>query len=266
MEAVAARAATVVEVDLDPPKTYLWLASPDGGLFAWYSTEPAHEQIVAYEAEARAAVGVEGPLRAPPLLAYGPLWRLERALHSEPVTGPETIARVVEAALELSRRTLPPPPAGVGRERRLAAYARRLRVVRSPLPSADLVRAKRVVDESALPVVTSHGEFTRRHLLVEDGVPWLVDWENAGQRPLGFDLMALWADLEDAGDRELLFEQSVEALGAQAADGLRKLGYALLVRLIGSCVAEPLPMNRDPQRAQVLLERLPAARRDALGR
>lgn len=266
MEALSERQATVTRVELDPPKTYLWAAVPGGDeLFAWYSVSPAQAPLVAYEAEVRSAVGQEGALRAPPLMAFGSLWRLERALRSEAPHGPEIIGRVVEAAQELAGRELPAPPGGVGREPRLASARRRLRIARSPLPSADTIRARRFVRGSSLPLVTSHGEFSRNHVLIEDGVPWIVDWELAAKRPAGFDLMTLWADLDDADDRGLLFEESVRALGAGSRSELRRLGFAVLVRLIGSAVAEPLPQNRNPTRAAALLERLPAARRDALG-
>jgi hypothetical protein len=259
---LADRGVTGVDVELDPPKTYLRLSSPEGGLFAWYSTAPEHEAVAAYEAEMRAAVGAEGPLRAPPILAAGPGWRLERALRLEPLQGPETIGRVVEAARELAGRELPPPPAGIGTERRLATLRRRLLVLRSPLPSADTVRARRLVRESPLPPATSHGQFSRIHVLIEDGIPWIVDWEQAALRPRGFDTMTLWADLEDEDDRALLLEESARALDADRRE-LERLGYAALVRLIVSTVAEPLAMNRNPERAAALLERLPAARRDA---
>jgi hypothetical protein len=263
---LASRDAAVVRVELDPPKTYVWLAAPAGeALFAWYSSATAHAPLIAYEAAARTAVGTDGPLRAPPLLAVGRLWRLERSLNPEPLCGQPVIDRVVEAAEALTGMELPEPPASLGVESRLAAFRRRLRMLRSPLPTADAVRARRVLAESPLPRVTSHGEFSTKHVLIEGGNPWIVDWELTAKRPLGYDLMTLWADLERADDRELLFEASIAALGEARRAELRRLGYALMVRLITSALAEPLALNRDPERARALLARLPATRREALG-
>ncbi|HMJ00634.1 MAG TPA: phosphotransferase [Gaiellaceae bacterium] len=262
---LASRDAAVVRVEPDPPKTYLWLAAPGEALFAWYSTAPAHAALVAYEAAARTAIGTEGPLRAPPLLAVGGLWRVERALRAEPLRGQAVVDRVVEAAQALGGMELPDLPAALGVESRPAAFRRRLRTLRSPLPTADAVRARRVLEATSLPRVTSHGEFNSKHVLIEGGDPWIVDWELAAKRPLGYDLMTLWADLERDEDRDLLFEASIRALGDEWRAELRRLGYALLVRVITSALAEPLAQNRDPERARALLARLPAARRDALG-
>jgi hypothetical protein len=195
----------------------------------------------------------------------GRLWRLERALKAEPLRGQAVFDRVVEAAQALSGMELPEPPETLGVERRLAAFRRRLHTLRSPLPTADVVRARRVLEASPLPLVTSHGEFSGRHVLIEDCNPWLVDWELVAKRPLGYDLMTLWADLDQDEDRDVLLETSVGALGEERRAELLRLGYALLVRLIVSALAEPLAQNRDPERARALLARLPAARRDAIG-
>ena len=255
-----ARKATILRVEHDPPKAYLHADSPDGPLFAWYSTLDSAGDAIDHEAEAREAVGTTGVLRAPPLLARGDSWRLEPRLRAEPLSGPAGIGAVVAAAAELAELSLPAGRDESGYGKRGAAARRRLRVAASPLPLADVVRARRLVRSSPLPLVTSHGDFHRDHVILAGGAVWVIDWELAGRRPAGYDLMLLWADLEDDEDRELLFEGAVGLLGEPARQGLLELRYAQLVHLLSSLFADVSPEGRDPERGRRILQLLPELR------
>ena len=262
LDAFAARDAEVVRVELDPPKTYLWARSATEELFAWQSAEPGSEAIVDYEVAVRAAVGTEGSLRAPPILARGRNWRLEPAVGEAPLGERDVVEAVAAAATRLAELELPAAPRGLGRERMNSKLLRRVRLLRAPLPLSDLVRARALLAASPLPTTTSHGDFHRRHILFSGGVLWVVDWEFAGRRPAGYDLMTLWADLEDEGDRHLLFELCVEMVGAECRRELLKLRYALLVRIIGDMLVADDDAH-DPTAVPGLLALLPGVRADA---
>ena len=255
-----ARNATVLRVEHDPPKAYVHADSPDGPLFAWYSSLGTAGEAIAHEAAAREAVGTTGVLRAPPFLAHGDSWRLEARLSRPPLSGAAAIETVVQAAAELAELELPQAREDSGYGTRRAAGRRRLRLAASPLPLADLVRARRLVRSSSLPSATSHGDFHRDHLFLGDHCVWVIDWELAGRRPAGYDLMLLWADLESDEDRELLFDATLRLLGERARRGLLELRYVQLVRLLASLFADISPEGRDPERGRRLLRLLPAVR------
>lgn len=262
--ALADAGASVRTADADPPRVYVRATASAGELFAWYSSEPADRRTLEHELAVRAALGTEGPLRGPPVLARGPNWRLERALETEPITGRPAIAAIAAAAAELTDLKLPSAPrVARARERRAARLVRRLRTVRSPLPTNDVVRAARVLRGSKLPVVTSHGQFHLGHIFLRDDAIWLIDWELLGRRPGGFDLMQLWSDLERAEDRKLVFEAAAELVGPRYRGQLLKLRYALLVRMIATKLTEPNEAFRDTRRARALLQLLPDARSEA---
>lgn len=254
------RNATVIRIERDPPKGYVHADSPDGPLFAWLSRLGSAGEAINHEAAVRDVVGQAGVLRAPPILARGESWRLEPGLRAEPVSGAAAIETVVRAAARLAELELPRASAGSGYGTRAAALRRRLRLAASPLPLADVVRARRLLRTSALPRATSHGDFHRGHIFLDGEAAWVIDWELAGPRPAGYDLMLLWADLESDDDRELLFDSTVRLLGEPARQGLLELRYALLVHLLASLFADVSPEGRDPERGRRLMQLLPEVR------
>lgn len=254
--------ARVVRVTDHAPRFHVRLDSPSGPLFAWYSDHPDDAEVLRHELAVRAVVGADhGELRAPPVLAHGPDWRLERMVVADPLHGADAVALVVRAwqrlmALDLPRRAGRPAPAS-----RWATVARRLRLLRSPLPTADVLRARRLAASSRLPRVTSHGDFHPAHVLPADGSVWVIDWELSGRAPLGFDLMQLWAGLPDADDRALLLDATLRAVDASQRDEVLRLRYVALVRRIASKLAEHRRFgDRDPVAAEALLALLPEAR------
>ena len=258
--ALEQREATVTRVELDPPKVYLHADGADGPLFAWYSTNPTVGEAIAHEAAAREAVGTNGVLRAPPLLARGSSWRLERRLTGRPLGGSSSIETVVAAAQELAELDLPESTAGSDYHARGVVMRQRLRLATSPLPLHDFLRARRLLRRSRLPRVTSHGDFHLGHLFLEQDALWVIDWALAGLRPQGYDLMLLWADLESNDDREFLFEATLRMLGTRARRDLLELRYAMLVHLLASLFADISPAGRDPARGRRLLRLLEEVR------
>jgi hypothetical protein len=237
------------------PRYHVRLDSPSGPLFAWYSLHPDDEVALAHEEAVRAAVeaGGSGVLRAPSFLARGDNWRVERMVVPEPIGA--NLRLIVEAwrvltTLDLPRR--PSPRVVASPVEKLRRWAR---LARSPLPVADLVRARRMATD--LPRVTSHGDFHAAHVLPRDGVVWVIDWEVSGRGPLGLDLMQLWASLPDAADREALTALAVSAVGPEVL----RLRYVALVRRIASKLAEFGRFgDRDRAEAEALMALLPEAR------
>ena len=263
-ESLASRGAAVTRIMLDPPRTYVWAGGLGPHLFGWYSRAPEHAAMVEYEARVREVVGSELPLRTPPLIDRGELWRLDRAIDPEPLQGAVAVEAVVEAVQALAGLRLPPSPPSLWKERKIKVLRRRLRTLRSPLPARDFLRARSLVSGSLLPRTTSHGDFHRGHVLPEGGLPWVIDWEGVAMRPAGFDLMRMWADIERREDRDYLFEQAERTVGRTYGRELLKLRYALLVQAIATKFAEHAEYNRDPEGGRALLLLLPEVRREAL--
>lgn len=264
LDALRGRGADIERFRLHAPRVRVWASSPSERLFAWYSTDPADQAVVDHEVAVRAAIGTEGPLRAPPVLAYGPLWRLEPALEGRGELAGESIDAVVAAITVLQGSELPQPPPQLlrSREAPIARWRRRLLMLRSPLPTRDLVRARRVFSRSPLPLTTSHGDLHRKQIFPAPGGIWVVDWELLGKHPAGWDPLYLLWDLEDRDDRERLFLATLELVGRRYRSGLLTLKYAALVKmivgkLIGSRRAE------DHEQGLMLLEELPRVRREA---
>jgi len=260
---LATRNAWVTQVVRHPPKAYVWATAPTGSLFAWYSSRAAHAAVVDFEARVRESVGANPPLRSPPLLDRGKLWRLEQAIAPEPLQGAKVVEAILAAADELARLRLPCPPPLVAGEPLIRGLRRRVHTLATRLPTIDFLRARRVIETSPLPRTLSHGTFDPSHVLIEDGVPWVVDWDQSGERPAGFDLMTMWAVLEAGEDRELLFEGAVRAIGSRYRRDLLRLRYAVLTRVIATMLADPDVHSRDPDRGRTLLPLLASARREA---
>ena len=208
----------------------------------------------------REIVGTDGALRAPLVLERAAGWLLENAVDSEPFEGAEPIDAVVAAAGRIPHLDLPRAPVRPGRAGSLRTRAK---LLRSPLPLRDLRAARRTLADPGLPPVTSHGDFHRGNVLMQDGAAWVVDWELSGERPAGYDLMQFWATLERAEDRERLFEASVAAVGTTHRPALLRLRHALVVRTIAGKLAAPMAFDRDRGGAHDLLELLPEIRAEA---
>lgn len=260
-KALEARAASIVESWQEARRVYVRSRSPEGPLFARFSSDPADAETFAHEVAVRSIIGVEGPLRAPPIVAAGRDWLLEADVPAEPSRGRTWVDAATAAAGRIAALAL--PPASPSPRRPLAVVRRRLRTVMSELPVRDLVRARRIGAALDLPPVTSHGDFQDRNILVTDGVAWVVDWERCGQRPLGWDLMRLWATLELEEDRARLFEGAIDLVGEHRRQQLLRLRYALTVQTIASKLADDHAFNRDVPGARRLLDLLPSLRREA---
>jgi hypothetical protein len=260
VSAAASHQAEPLTLWREPPRAYVKLTSPSAPLFARYTTAPRDEPTLAHEAAVRDLVGVDGPLRAPPVIERGASWLLERWVPAAPCRGPEVVDAIVAAATALADLWLPPSPQAAGRGRRLGALWRAPRLLRSSLPGRDVLRARRLARESRLPVVTSHGDFHPGNIRVAQGAAWVIDWELSGSQPAGYDLMRLWATVDLAADRERIFEATLDLVGQARKDELVKLRYAMLVQTIAGKLASPAQFDRDPEGADELLRLLPEIR------
>ena len=239
-----------------PLRTYFAFATPAGRVHGHYSTKPDDEPLFAHEVAVRNVVGTDGPLRAPPILASGPNWILTGTIEPEQLESERATEQILAAALRIADLDLPPSPWPDRPGGRRGVVSRRLRLLHTPLPARDVVSARRIVAECTLPLVTSHGGYHRDHVFLADGAAWVIDWEQSGKRPLGFDLMHYWSNLEDAELRELLFAAAVDAVGPQHEHELKRLRYALLVRMIASKFVD----DAEPEAALRLLAILPEIR------
>ena len=231
-----------------------------GGRFVRWSGEPGDAAVLAHEAVVRDAIGPDGVLRAPPVLARGPGWLLERAVAAGPVAGERAIDAAVAAAGALAALELPELDGAPERSGgRLATARRNVRLVRGPI-ARDLLAARRLLARTPLPLVTSHGDFHAGNLLMDGDRPWVVDWELVGRRPAAFDLMQLWPTLGDPADREHLLEAAVALVGEPMRDHVLALRYVLVVRTIASKLVPAHDFNADTAGARELLAQLPALR------
>jgi hypothetical protein len=240
---------------------YLLADSSGGRLFGRWSDDPGDEPTFAHEADVREIVGVEGPLRAPPVLDRAARWLLEQAVDPEPSAGFERVDAVIAAGERIAELDLPPAPVRTLGGR--VSLRTRARILRSPLPLRDLRSARRTLADPGLPLVTSHGDFHHGNVLVKDGVAWVVDWELSGQRPAGYDLMQFWATLERAEDRDRLFQAAVSSIGPDRRPKLLRLRHALVVRTIAGKFTAPMAFDRDRAGAHDLLDLLPGVRAEA---
>jgi hypothetical protein len=244
-----------------PLRTYLALDSDEGPLNGHYSLKPDDESLFDYEIEARAIVGAEGPLRAPPVLAHGPGWMLARTVVPEPVDAEESVRRAVAGAARIAELDLPaaPWPKHPGGLRALAR--RRAGLVRAPIALRDVTAARRIVSSCPIPPVTSHGSYQFRHIFPADGAVYVIDWELAAKRPAGYDLLTYEAVLDpDDPRREAVWRATLELVGRGWERELARLRYALLVRIVAGKFVD----DGEPERAMVLLP-LVAERRAAAG-
>jgi hypothetical protein len=255
-EALAARGGSVEQAWREGPRAYLSADSPQGPLFARYSSAEEDIATLGYEAQVRALVGESGPLRAPAVLDLGAGWMLERRV----VPTEEPVEVVVAAAAEIAALRLPPAPS-VSPVRGLEPLLRRLRLLGRPRLAVELLRARRLQARSKLPEVTIHGDLHRGNVLLAEGVAWVVDWELAGRGPAGLDLMRYWATLERPDDRERLFAAAAELVGDELE--LARMRYAIAVVTAADMLSHPLSLNRDPAGAASLLLLLPELRRAA---
>jgi hypothetical protein len=262
---LAEHEARVVRLTDHAPRFHVRLESPSGPLFAWYGLHPDDEDALRHELAVRAAVGTTGVLRTPPVLASGPNWRLERMIVADPLEGTDTVDLVVAAWHQLAALDLPARTGSTSGPSPLDTLRRRARLMASPLPNADLLRARRMEEATTLPRVTVHGDFHPAHVLPADGAVWVIDWELSGHGPSGLDLMQLWAGLPDAEARGFLLDAALRAVGPTHRGDLLKLRYVALVRRIASKLAEHRRFgDRDPVAAGALLDLLPEVRTAAV--
>lgn len=259
-EQLSARRARIDEWFREGCRVFLFATSPEGRIFARYSTDPADEAVLRHERTVRELIGSGTPLRCPVVHAAGTRWMIEQAVDVEPCQGSTAVDAIVDAAAEVTSLPLPAGPSARGRDlgRRVKVLAS---VARSPLPLKHLRRARQALSGIDLPLVPGHGDFRAGNLLYERGALWVVDWELSGMRPAGYDLMQAWVTLERDDDRERLFEASVSLVGRRHRSQLERLRYASAVATVVDKLAAPEAFNRDPTGARRLLEELPALAR-----
>jgi hypothetical protein len=256
-EALERRGAKLERGWWEGARSYLFAEAPEGRLFGRASRDPADEAVLEHEAAVREIVGAEGPLRAPPVLERGPDWLLETAIEPEPFGGAAHVELLAGAAGRLQGLELPELPGRPGR----GSMRARVRLLASPLPVADLRRARRVLAEIRLPPVTTHGDFHPGNVLISDDAAWVVDWELTGHGPAGSDLLHFASTVNSPEDREDLLEAAAELAGDRS-EALR-LAYAVLVRATAAKLSASQPFDRDPEGAKRLLALLPDARQAA---
>jgi hypothetical protein len=252
------RGAVVGEIWRAGGRTYGRARAGDEELFLRFTTLSHDRAVIAHDLEVRAIVGGDGPLRTPPAIAAGDDWMLEHAVPDGPLAGPGVIAAVVEAAGVLARTALPELPGHVTGMPRLQTARHRARSLRAL--GRDFVMARWLMARTRLPLVTSHGDFHRSNLRIDDGRPWVFDWELVGRRPAGFDLLQLWTTLEDPGDRETLLAATIELVGNGWRRELLRLRYVLLVRTLVTKLAPTHGFEPDLTAGRALQALLPEAR------
>lgn len=256
-EALAARGGSVDKAWREGLRAYLPADSPQGPLFARYSSADEDVAALGYEAQVRTLVGQSGPLRAPAVLDHGAGWLLERRV----VPTEEPVEIVAAAAAEIAALRLPPAPSASPERRGLEPLLRRLRLLGRPRLAVEVLRARRLQARLKLPEVTIHGDFHPGNVLLADGAAWVVDWELAGRGLAGLDLMRYWATLDRTDDRERLFAAAAELVGDELE--LTRLRYAIAVVTAADQISHPRSLNRDPAAAASLLLLLPELRRAA---
>ncbi len=258
--ALEERDAHIVRSWSEADRHYAFADSPGVRLFARYTRDRADEETLAHEAAVRAAIGSDGPLRSPPILAAGDNWLLEQGIVKRPFSGAACIDNALAAAAELTSLELPQLRR---RRRALVTARRRLLTITSPLPYADVRAARRIRDQPELPIVTTHGDFHQANLLAEDSALWVIDWELSGSGPAGSDLLHLWCSLDDDEDRDRLFQGTRELVGRRNERALLALRYSVMVATIAALFTAHHSFNRDPLRAEGLLAQLPPLRAEA---
>lgn len=238
-------------------RAYCWA----GEHFARFSTAPGDIARLAFERAVRDAVhALDSPvLRTPAVLAFGDHWMVEERIVPEP----PVMEAVANAAVAVASLTLPDRPGAEAREGRMHALRRRLSLLGTSLVR-DAARAKAIMRDSALPSVTSHGDFHPNNVFVSGGTVWVVDWELAGTAPAGSDSLRYWCAVEAPEDRHVLFEALVSRLGEEHRQTLLQLRYALVVRSLVGARANVAGFDRNPVLADRLAAMLPELRREAL--
>lgn len=257
---LARREARVTGVRRLAERSYLVADSPSGRLFAHISGDPADEARIRHEVSVRRLIGADGALRTPAVVASGDTWLLEPYIATRPIRGTACMDLVIAAAARVADLSL---EASLPAPSRLETLARRWRLLRAPLPWADIAAARRVRNETSLPSASSHGDFCPENLLFDEQTVWVIDWELSGLRPVGYDLMQLWGLLEDPDDRDRVFEGAVAIVGETHRGDLAALRYAVTVATIAGLFGAPRRFDRDPMRGRELLRCLPELRAEA---
>lgn len=242
-ESLAERGAAIESSWSDGERRY-FLA---GELFARSSADEADVAVFEHEARVRKLIGEEGALRAPAVLAQGRGWLLERRI----VPQDEPVDAVIAAAGELLRLELPPAPdtpAG-------SSLRRRLRLLGQPWLVPHLLRAKRLLAGSRLPLATAHGDFHPDNVLSAKGAAWVIDWELVRRAPVGFDLMRYRASLSDPAERAQVDAAALELAGDERE--LARLRYAVAAVTASDMLGHPQAFHRDRARGKELLGELP---------
>jgi hypothetical protein len=243
-------------------RAYLKADAADGPLFARYSTDRIDLPVIAHEVGVRRIVGDDGALRTPPVIDAGEDWLIEARKDADPVAGPEAVDSVLAAAADLAERELPAVERNGARgTSALLTARRRVSMALSTLPLRDVARARAIVANSPLPMVTSHGDLHAGNVLMAAGKAWVVDWELSGMRPVGYDLMQFWATLAEERDRSRLWDGAVELVGQEHERELADLRYALAVRTLANKLCSPDRLHRDFEGGRRILALLPAIRK-----
>jgi hypothetical protein len=243
-EALAERGAQIESSWSDRERRYLVA----GELFARYSLDEGDVAVFEHEARVRSLVGEQGSLRSPAVLAQGRGWLLERRI----VPGDDSVDAVIAAAGELLRLELPPPPEAPAAG---GALQRRLRLLGQPWLVPHLLRAKRLLAGSRLPLATAHGDFHPDNVLRAEGAAWVVDWELVRRAPVGFDLMRYRASLSDPAERAQVDAGALELAGDERE--LARLRYAVAAVTASDMLGHPQAFHRDRARGKELLGELP---------
>jgi hypothetical protein len=255
------RQATIEVSWRENQRAFARTKSPEGGLFARYSEDPADAPRFEHETAVRAVVGAAGALRTPPVIAEGRGWRIEQAINAmEPWAGPAAVDAAVAAAAEIPALVLPEAPRDAGGAWRLDALLRIARAAFGPIAFGDLRAARRMLAETELPTVTCHRDFHPKNILVDDGGVWVIDWERASFGPEGLDLMRLWTSLAEPEDRERIFEHAVELAGQGRRHDLERLRFAVAVAEASGLHTARNPFDRDDAALARLVELIPSLR------
>lgn len=134
---------------------------------------------------------------------------------ADPQAGPRFVAAAIAASDSVVAADPPPREllrTSVSRRAPRHTIVRRFaRMSASPLSVTEFRAARAAA--LALPHDTmTHGDFHPRNLLYDRaaGVVRLIDWATIGAAPAGTDLLSLWPQLPDPGDRAAVFAAAAE--------------------------------------------------------
>ena len=260
--AVLAAASAAAQEPLQPLTLGAWQSNQVAAgthVVAYLGTDDRSRQRIRVEHSRllwAAAAGV--PVPRVYELAPDARWLLVERAPDDQRYGEDYVHAAFAAAATIAAAGPPPAEAGEPRARRARRSdlpVRAIRAALSPLRFAEFrsLRAE-VADLDA--GTTSHGDFHIGNVLSSGGrAVTIVDFEFLGDGHPALDLMSLWVDLEESGDRALLLELACAELPVARSEILL-VGHWLAVRHLAELVTGVSLRQRDQPEVRIAVARI----------